>query len=77
MKGHRLPVPNGLVPLEHKIGELATSGLKRQTPTGSSRLVNEIQCGTDWQGNVCSPSLIHPRDELVGVFLLERALLTP
>ena len=62
-----IPVPNELVSLEQEIGELEGYGLKLKTPTGLSRLVNEIRAAVASRDNGFLPSLIHPRDEPVGV----------
>ena len=70
------PVPNELVSLEHEIRELEMDATYVQTPTGWSRLVNEIRGGDRWPDDVTSPNLIHPRGELVGVSILKRTLLT-
>jgi hypothetical protein len=64
------PVPNELVSLEHEIGELETDAVQVQTPTGSSRLVNQIRIDGALPDNVVSPNLIHPRGKLVRVSIL-------
>ncbi|MEO8497120.1 MAG: hypothetical protein ABI614_18770 [Planctomycetota bacterium] len=54
--------------MEQKIFELEIDFITLQTPTGSPRSVNEIWIAVERLDPVASASLIHPRDELVGVF---------
>ena len=72
----RCLVPNELVSLEHEICELEADAIQVQTPTGLSRLVNEIRTGVAWPDSVASQRLIHPRGEFVGVLILQRIRLT-